>query len=122
MTRVKAVNLYYHYSDTFDDYQVIWKDGSGTPLNLTGYTATLRIKNTAGGTTALELNSSGGNGLVITPAAGLIDFQASSSKMKSGTLAPNTKYVYDLQVALGTSDIKTLIKGDFIVDAEITDV
>lgn len=42
--------------------------------------------------------------------------------MKSGTLAPNTKYVYDLQVALGTSDIKTLIKGDFIVDAEITDV
>jgi hypothetical protein len=121
MTRVLTRTLYYHYGDTFDDYQVIWKDGSGTPLNLTGYTATLRIKPQVGGSTALELNSSG-NGLVITPAAGLIDFQASSTKMKSGSLAANTKYVYDLQVALGTSDIKTLIKGDFIVDAEITDV
>lgn len=125
MARVKTVNLVYHYGDTFDDYSVIWLDSSEVPINLTGYTATLRIKDKAGAgaTQLLQLSSTTADGLTIVAAAGRIDFSATATKMKSGTLVQNTVYYYDLQVATPSSaDVKTLIKGQIWIDPEVTDV
>lgn len=121
MARVVTANLIYQYGDSFDDYFVVWVDASGNPINLSGYTATMRIKAVAGGgtgeTTLLTL--AGGDGLTIDAPNGKISFNATATKMTGGTLVQNTKYKYDLQVVSGTEK-KTLIKGDFWVDPEVT--
>lgn len=121
MARVKIAHLVYHYGDSFDDYQVIWQDAAGVPINLAGYTATLRIRPTEShtGTLLLELTSSG-QGLSINASQGLVDFVATPTKMKSGTLVGGNRYFYDLQVA-SPAETKTLIKGQFWVDPEVTD-
>ena len=121
MARVVNVTLFYLYGDSFDDYIVTWVDANGTPISLSGYTATMRIKAVAGGGTgqATVLQLSGGDGLTIDAPNGKITFSGTSTKMTSGTLAQNTTYKYDLQVASG-SEKKTLIRGDFIVDPETT--
>ena len=123
MARVLTVNLVHQYGDTFDDYSVTWLNSSGTPINLTGYTATMRIKAKTGGgtgeTTLLTLTSAANDGLTIDAPNGKITFSGTPTKMTSGTLAQGVKYVYDLQVASG-SEKKTLIRGDFFVDGETT--
>lgn len=113
--------LQYYYGDTFDDYVVTWKDNSGVAINLTGYTATMKIKTAAGGSTLLTLDSGVGNGLLIDAPNGKITFFASPAKMKSGTLVGGQVYYYDLQVSnTGDADVKTLLEGEFWVKAEIT--
>jgi len=122
MGRVKVVTLTYHFGDTFDDYAVLWVDGNDLAIDLTGYTATFRVKTAPGGSQVLELTSPSG-GLSITALTGRIDFNATPTKMTSGTLVEGTVYSYDLQVATAASaDVKTLIKGEFWVDPEVTDV
>lgn len=120
MPRVKTVTLYWHYGDTFDDLRVTWVDEDNLPINLTGYTATMKIKETPGGTAKLTLSSPTGGISIPTPANGQIVFGATPTQMTAGTLVAGISYLYDLQVASG-SDKKTLLRGSFIVDQEITD-
>lgn len=124
MGRVLTKPLVYHYGDSFNKYAVLWEDANGAPINLTGWTATMRIKAKAGGGTGeplvLELNSSG-QGLSIDAVNGRINFNATPTKMKSGSLAPaGGQYAYDLQVSNGV-DAETLVKGPFWVDPEVTE-
>ena len=121
MARVQNAALIYMYGDSCDDYSVSWGDASGNPISLSGYTATMRIKAITGGGTGepTVLTLSGGDGLTIDVPGGKITFSATATKMTGGTLVQNTKYKYDLQVVSGTEK-KTLIKGDFFVDSEVT--
>lgn len=112
--------LQYYYGDTFDDYVITYKDSAGAAINLTGYTASMKIKTAAGGTTLLTLDSNG-NGLVLDAANGKITFAASPTKMKSGTIQGGQVYYYDLQVGnTGDADVKTLLEGEIWVKSEIT--
>jgi hypothetical protein len=116
-----AKKLQYYYGDTFDDYVVSYKDSAGVAISLVGYTASLKIKNAPGGTALLTLDSNVGGGLTLDGALGTITFNATPTKMKSGTLEGGKMYYYDLQVAnTGDADVKTLLQGEFWVKAEIT--
>lgn len=123
MARVKILNLVYHYGDTLDGLSVVWKDANETPINLAGYTATLRVKSVAGAgtgqTTLLVL--SGGDGLDVDAPNGKISLNATPTKMTTSpsALVQGEVYFYDLQVK-NVQETKTLLKGTFAVDKEVT--
>lgn len=124
MAEVAEYAIVYHYGDTFDDpTSVQWKDSAGVAKDLTGYTADMKVK-TAAGVEVLHLNTGTGGGLTIpTPANGTVVVNATPAVMTAGDLVEGTTYLYDFQVKSADGTIvKTLIKGDFRVDAQITDV
>ena len=117
MARVKSKSIYYHYGDNFNDIAVVWKDANGTPIDLTDYTSTFEAKDSSGNT-VLKLIQ--GDGLTITAASGRVDLSASPTKMTSSTIQEGEKYSYDWQVKSSDgSVIKTLLKGDLIIDAQV---
>lgn len=84
------------------------------PVNLTGYTARLQVRESADAPTvsldATEYITLGG-------AAGTIDIEIpaeETSDLEAG------RYVYDLEVESGGGEVTTLIAGSLTVTAEVT--
>src|SRR5262245_56024871 len=125
MARVLRKKLIYHYGDTFEGIEVLWKDANGNPINLAGYTATMRVKAVAGAgtgqTTLLILSSAGGDGLVIDAGNGKVTISATPTKMTTApsALVQGQRYFYDLQVK-NVAETQTLLEGEFWVDPEVT--
>lgn len=120
---VQKRNFRYHYGDTFDGFNVLWKDDAGAVASLSGYTAQLCIKAKAGGgtgePTVLKLTSATDDGLTIDIALGKISLSGTPIKMTSGSLVQGQGYFYDLQVK-SSSETQTLLEGEFWVDSEVT--
>ena len=92
--------------------------GTGTPVNLTGYTAAMQIRRTHADSTALvSLTSATNGGLTIVPLEGRVTIEipaATTSTLTAG------KYVYDLVLTDPASKKKRLVEGVAIVDAGVT--
>ena len=99
--------------------EVIYKDSAGTPINLTGYTAALQVRQNYYDETALVSLTSPSNGIVITPLLGKINITMSSTQ--TGSLDEGI-YVYDLEINAGGGTITRLIQGQFTVSPEVTRV
>ena len=94
---------------------IVYKDPSGTPINLTGYTAEMQIRETPSNNSVLTL-STGGNGIVITGSTGNIALTATDEQ--TGAI-DSGMYVYDLE--LNIAGVRTrLIQGSVTVSAEVT--
>ena len=120
MARTKTRNLIYHEGDTFNDLKLTYLDEDLVVINLSTFTVAMKIKTEDLVTTAVSIDSSGIGGIVVSaPTTGVIEFDATPLLMAS--LVPGTAYVYDIQITDGTI-VETLLKGDFKVDAEVTDV
>lgn len=91
--------------------------GSGTPVNLTGYSAAMQIRTKPDAATALVSLSSPSNGITIEGTAGRVNIEISSTV--TATLAPG-RYVYDLVLTDLNSKKKRLIEGVVRVDAGVT--
>ena len=93
-----------------------WKDSAGTPVNLTGYTAamTLRDSYTATGT-VLYLSS--GTGITLGGTAGTITILAAATATAALT-APSSG-VYDLELITGAT-VYRLLEGGFTITPEAT--
>ena len=93
-----------------------WKDSAGTPVNLTGYTAamTLRDSYTAAGT-VLYLSS--GTGITLGGTAGTITILAAATATAALT-APSSG-VYDLELITGAT-VYRLLEGGFTITPEAT--
>jgi hypothetical protein len=78
--------------------QIIWADSSGNPIDLTGYTASMQLREQAASAdpAALTLTSSNG-GITITPVAGEMDILMTTAQ--TGALDARF-YVYDLELLL----------------------
>lgn len=102
------------FSQTFT-----WKI-SANPVDLTGYTARLKVRDTARRPSAanemISLTSPSG-GIVLGGAAGTIAVTISASSTAS-LLAG--KYVYDLELVASNTTVTRLIKGTFTVLSEVT--
>ncbi len=98
--------------------EVVYKDDAGTPINLTGYTAALQVRQNYYDTTALLTLTSPSNGIVITGATGTIDITMTSAQ--TGGLDEGF-YVYDLEITSGET-VTRLIQGQFTVSPEVTRV
>jgi hypothetical protein len=97
--------------------QIIWADSSGNPIDLTGYTASMQLREQAASAdpAALTLTSSNG-GITITPVAGEMDILMTTAQ--TGALDARF-YVYDLEIALG-GVVTRIIQGQITVSAQVT--
>lgn len=98
--------------------EVVYKNDEGTPINLTGYTAALQVRQNYYDTTALLTLTSPSGGIVITGATGTIDITMSA--VQTGSLDEGF-YVYDLEISSGGT-VTRLIQGQFTVSPEVTRV
>lgn len=98
---------------------VTWTDEADNPVDLTGYTARMHVRETVDATeTVLECTTENGR-VVLGGAAGTIEIVVEASAMEAIT-APFT-YRYDLELAVGaTPDVVRLIEGKFKVSPEVT--
>jgi hypothetical protein len=95
----------------------VYKDAAGTPINLTGYTAGLQIRDTyADSTTDLSLTSPSG-GITITAATGTIAVTATAAQ--TGAIAAGN-YVYDLEITSAGGIVTRLVQGKISVSPQVT--
>lgn len=97
-----------------------WQDSTGSPINLDGYAARMRVKDKIGGKTLLDLTTSNGGISIATPIAGRIDLFATAVQTES---IKYKKGVYDLELVAeaATPEITRVIEGKVTISREVTD-
>jgi hypothetical protein len=98
------------------DLEITYKDPNDVPINLTGFTAKMQLRKEYNSTVADLTLTTGGGGIVITGATGIVDISASAAQ--TAALDP-TYYVYDLELISGTN-ISRLIQGQITVAEQVT--
>jgi len=113
------------------DFQIEYKDASGTPIDLTNYEGRMSIKSAIGGTEYINLSSSlgpcgtglnfSGSNSINPPTSGSIGIYISAAS--SSTLDFN-EGVYDLELYSGSSCeyVIRLIEGKVKLSKEITTI
>lgn len=107
------VNLVADQGATFTQ-RLTWKV-DGNPVNLTSYTARMRVKNIFKNFEVLHLTTT--SGITLGGAAGTIDLNVSAADMT--TVVPG-KYSYDLELVSAGGVVTRLVKGTFTVTPEVT--
>lgn len=97
------------------DKPTVWKDSTGNPVNLTGYTARMQLRpSVSSETILLELTTENG-GITLGGATGEITLHFTESNtsplVKGG--------VYDLEMIIG-GKVKRLVQGTITVSREVT--
>lgn len=93
-----------------------WKDSTGTPVNLTGYTARMQVReNYEAESTLVSLTSTGGD-IVLGGVLGTIAITIAASATQSLQL---DEAVYDLELVNGTT-VTRLLQGKAVISREVT--
>lgn len=95
---------------------ITWKDSANAPIDLTGYTARMQIRQKVSSSVALALTTENGR-ITLGGAAGTIDLLVSSTDM---TALPSGPYTYDLELVSGSGIVSRLLMGTFVVRSEVT--
>lgn len=109
------------YNTTIDQGSIwsvvlVYTDSNNTPVNLTGYTAAMQLRQNYNSATAdLTLTTANG-GIAIVGATGTITITATATQ--TGLLDAGF-YVYDLELTSG-SNISRLIQGQLTVAEQVT--
>ena len=116
------------------DFEIVYKDSNGDPIDLTGYNARMQLKDSIGGSstfltlssslspdgTGLNLSGSGGNAAskpLTSGSIGIFISHATSSNLTFGTA------VYDLEIVSGsgnTAVVTRLLQGKVNLSKEVT--
>jgi hypothetical protein len=86
------------------------------PVNLTGYSSRLQVRETHYDTATI-VSLINGNGITLGGSAGTINMLISASA--TAAFAPGN-WVYDLEVQSANGTVDRLIEGSFIVSPEVT--
>ena len=111
------------YNATIDQGSVwsvifVYKDPSDNPINLTGYTAAMQLRQSYDSTAAdLTLTTANG-GIVIIGATGTVTVTATDEQTEA--LSPGY-YVYDLELVSG-ANVSRLVQGQITVAEQVTRV
>lgn len=112
-----VLNLSCYQGANFD-YTLTWKTG-GTPVNLTGYSARMQVRDGYdGGSAIVSLTS--GTGITLGGTAGTIALALSATTTAAIDATPSGQYVYDLELVSGAGYVTRLVEGTFIVEPEVT--
>ena len=112
-----VLNLSCYQGASFD-YTLTWSIG-GTPVNLTGYSARMQVRDGYdGGSAIVSLVS--GTGITLGGTAGTILLEMSAATTAAIDATPTGQYVYDLELVSGSSYVTRLVEGTFIVEPEVT--
>ena len=97
---------------------VTWLGSNGQPINLSGYTARMQVRQRYVSTsTVLSLTSSPAAGISLGTSNGEITITVSASSMAAVEAG---EYRYDLELISGSGVVTRLLMGSFTVQAEVT--
>ena len=111
-------------ADTYDlsidcgsTYQLLitWTTPAGAAINITGYTARMKMKNKHGGTTLVSLTDS--DGLTLGGSAGTVAVLISAAR----TAALSGTGVYDVEVESSGGIVTRILEGTWSARPEVTD-
>jgi hypothetical protein len=108
-------NFYVYRGATFSE-QIEWKDESGTPVNLTGFTARLHMRETLEAADPFLTLTTENGGITLGGVAGTIQLLASATQTTAITA---TSGVYDLELVSG-ANVTRLLEGLVIISPEVT--
>jgi hypothetical protein len=95
----------------------VWKDSTGTPINLSGYTAKMQVRQTVGSSTILlDLSTLNGR-IIITAISGQIQLLVSATDTAAITWQRGK---YDLELVSSTGIVTRLLYGEVEVSKEVT--
>ena len=117
-------NLLCDQGATFRKTLTMFASDGTTAIDLTGFTARMKIKDEVGGTLIKSLTSSSGGGLTIGGSAGNatngeIDIQISATDTASFSAPLDA--VYDLEIQKNSGIVYRVLQGKFIINPEVTD-
>jgi hypothetical protein len=117
-------NLLCDQGATFRKTLTMFASDGTTAIDLTGFTARMKIKDEVGGTLIKSLTSSSGGGLTIGGSSGQatngeIDILISASDTASFSAPLDA--VYDLEIQSNTGIVDRVLQGKFIINPEVTD-
>ena len=96
---------------------IVWKDSAGSPVNLTGYTAKMQIRqNVSSPDVLLELSTTNGK-LSISAMAGQVTMIFSAATTAAITWSRGK---YDLELTSSDGTVTRLIEGEITISKEIT--
>jgi hypothetical protein len=95
-----------------------WKDSTGTPVNLNGYTASMTLRSTFAAAGTVLFLSTTNSGIALGGTAGTITITAAATATAALT-APQSG-VYDLELTSGGAVVTRLLEGAFEVTPEVT--
>jgi hypothetical protein len=96
---------------------LVWEDNLGVPIDLTGYTARMQLRQRhSSDTAALTLTSTAGD-IVLGGALGTIVVTAAATVTDD---IPFRAGVYDLEVVSGSGFVTRLIEGAATITPEVT--
>lgn len=93
---------------------ITWKDSVGALINLTGYTARMKVKDSAGAT-VISLTEA--DGIALGGALGTITLSRSAALTTAYTF---TRGTYDLELVSGAGVVTRLLEGQVVVKPEVT--
>jgi len=93
-----------------------WTDAAGALVNLTGYTARMKVKTTYGGTQLLSITSS--DSITLGGAAGTITINVPAAT--TAALTAPAEGVYDLELVSGAGVVTRLVEGEVRITPEVT--
>jgi hypothetical protein len=94
---------------------VTYKDPTGAPIDLTGYSARCQIRRSVGGSILLNLTTQNG-GIILGGSAGTITLLASAS-----TTTPLTgSGVYDLELVSSGGEVTRVLEGTVVISPNVT--
>jgi hypothetical protein len=92
---------------------VTYADATGTPINLTGYTASFALSQGYNNSTNLTLTS--GSGITITAATGKIALHATQTQTNIGA----GTYTAELVLTAADGTETAILKGNLVVSAKV---
>lgn len=96
---------------------IVWKDSSGTPINLTGYTAKMQVRQSVSSPDVLlELSTTNGK-IQITPATGTVTLVFDATTTAAITWKRGK---YDLELTSTGGTVTRLLEGQIAVSQEVT--
>lgn len=98
---------------------VTWKDSNGAAIDLTSYTARMKLKTNFGGTTLVSLTDT--DGLTLGGALGTIAIVISATRTATLCDTDIAKGVWDLEVVSAAGVVTRVLEGRWVAHPEVTD-
>jgi hypothetical protein len=95
--------------------RMVWRDERKRPINLTGYTARMFVRDSIGGSVLLQLTTENGR-IVLGGTTGAIALKLTAAETEALTFKDG---VYDLKLIIGEDDIR-LLEGRVTVSPAVT--
>lgn len=115
MAAVQKINLKIPQGTTYV-HEFNYVDGSGDPIDLTGYTARMQFREGVGSASYYYQALSGGD-IEIDAVQGKLTLTIPSATCEGFSLA---KSVYDIEIIAPNTAVTRIVKGSVALDLEVT--